>query len=118
MPRTSQLIQAAPVPLKTWEERYAERNAEVAATLDLIGLDDAERAFLATCQKIYRRDTGCNSPFEEFFTMLVGSIESGYWPDPDHVEHELESFRQNWDDMKRDASRFMEAYPEKETTHA
>ncbi|MCU1337084.1 MAG: hypothetical protein JWO19_2665 [Bryobacterales bacterium] len=105
-------------PPKNWEDEYRARNAQIGATLVLADLSDHERAFLATCQKIHRRDTGCTTPFEEFFTKLVITVESGHWPTPDDVEHELKEFRENFDAMQSDVRAFIEAYPEKETTNA
>lgn len=94
------------------EESYEERNARLAATLNLKDLDDRERAFLAICQKIHDRYTGCNSPFEEFINALVRYVARGEWPTPDDAARELETFREHFDDMRRDAAWFRESYPQ------
>jgi hypothetical protein len=94
------------------ENKFDIREAEAAKTLDLKDLDDCERAKLATCQKILRRDTGCNSPFEEFFGNLVFQALFGRWPTPDDVASKLETFKDNFESMQRDARSFLEAYPE------
>ena len=99
------------------QETIHEQWARIGATLDLVDLNDHERAFLATCQRIHRRETGCNSPFEEFFDNLVVTVQ-WRWPSPDDVASYLEEFRQNFTDMKRDARQFMEAYPEKAAADA
>ncbi len=99
-------------PIKGGKEDFDASNARVAATLDLQDLDVLERAFLATCQKIYRRDSGSTSPFENFFFSLVVRVESGRWPTPDEVASELEEFREDLDLMRKWTRSFLEAYPE------
>jgi hypothetical protein len=47
----------------------------------IAGLDDRERSFLATYQKIYRWDTGCDTPFEEFFGGLVWDSHADAQPE-------------------------------------
>jgi hypothetical protein len=103
---------AAVEPINRDEEDIAAKDARIAATLDLKDLGDSERAFLATCQKLYRRHSGCTSPFEEFFWSLVLDVERGHWPTPDDVARELETFKDDFDDMSRWARYFLEAYPE------
>jgi hypothetical protein len=95
------------------EEAWKRRTAELAATLILADLDDNERAYLAICQRIYRRCNGCNSPFEEFFHDLTVMVEAGRFPTPEAVAHKLDEFRENFDHMTRDARQFLEAYPNK-----
>jgi len=95
------------------DEAQVKSDTIVAATLYLKDLDDAERAFLAICQRIFRRHSGCASPFEDFFVGLVASVECNYWPTPGGVAHELETFRRDFDDMSVWARRFVEAYPER-----
>jgi len=90
------------------DEAQVKSDTIVAATLYLKDLDDAERAFLAICQRIFRRHSGCTSPFEEFFVGLVASVECNYWPTPGGVAHELETFRRDFDDMSVWARRFVE----------
>ena len=70
-----------------------------------------ERDFLATCQRIYRADGGCTTPFEEFFTKLAISVQVGRWPSPDQVRKELETFDEDFADMQRCAIRFLNHYP-------
>jgi hypothetical protein len=93
------------------DAEYKARKAAAAATLNLKNLDETERAFLATCQKIYRRHSGCTSPFEEFFRILVLNVEHDTWPTPDDVSHELESFKRDFEDMDERARIFVESYP-------
>lgn len=103
-------------------EEYEARKARLAASLDLKDLSDLERAFLATCQKIRRRDRGCESPFEEFFDSLTIMVEVGKWPTPDDVAHELARFREHFEFMRESTRNFIAAYPEKpaapESEHA
>jgi hypothetical protein len=100
------------------EETSNERRVRIDSTLVLANLDDFERAFLATCQKIYRQGRGCVSPFEEFFSSLVTCVKFGDMPTPDDVASDLETFRENFDSMRQSARQFTEAYPEKETVNA
>jgi hypothetical protein len=102
---------AAREKLPTLNAQIRAEKRAVAATLNLVGLDDYERAFLATCQKIYRQDAGSTTPFEEFFDGLALAVEMGRMPTPDEVEDVLKQFRMNWNDMKRDAKLFLDAYP-------
>ena len=103
----------AAAPKKVTAETIAARQPKsaVAATLDLKDSSDAERAFLATCQKIYRRDHGCVTPFEQFFWGLVVLAENDLWPTPDRVACELATFRDDFDDMDKWARVFVETYP-------
>ena len=94
-------------------EGYEARQARIGATLDLKDLGDSERAFLATCQKIYRRDRGSITPFEEFFSGLIVRVEVGMWPTPDDVAVELGTFKENFEDARECAGKFVEAYPAK-----
>jgi hypothetical protein len=103
--------QVAQVP-ESWEKKYEARNAELAATLNLANLSDRDRAFLATCQKIYERDSGASSPFEQFFCYLVTFVENGHWPTPSDVQQELEEFQSHFECMQRETRYFREAYPE------
>ena len=88
-PKKPEITPAAVEPINRGVvDDAAARTARIAATLDLKGLSDSERAFLATCQRIYRRHSGFTSPFEEFFWTLVISVEFGSWPTPDDVADE------------------------------
>jgi hypothetical protein len=112
---------AASAPAKTAASDaalvYANELALRAQELILTDLDDGERAYLASCQKMRRQHTGCNTPFEEFFDSLVLRIRMGGMPTPDDVADMLEEFRDNWDAMSRDVARFIESYPS-EVPHA
>jgi len=111
MPKKPKTKPAAIQPINRNEETIVAREVLIAATLDLKDLGDRERAFLAICQKIYRRHSGCTSPFENFFWSLVFSIERGHWPTPDDVEHDLGTFKDDFEDMSRQARYFAESYP-------
>jgi hypothetical protein len=100
------------IPQAEWQARDELRRAALSAGFVGAGLDDRERAFLGACQQIYRQDTGSNTPFEEFFRNVVLHVQLTSWPTPDDVEHDLETFRKNFDDMKRDCAAFIKAYPE------
>jgi len=114
-PKTKPAAKAAPAELRRRE--YELNQAKVAAELDIVDLDDTERAFLAVCQRIYGRHSGCNSPFENFFYSLVLRIElGGSWPTPEVVADELETFKKEFEDMHGDAVAFFETYPDAEKT--
>jgi hypothetical protein len=85
---------------------------EWAPKFDMKGMDLRERATLAICQAVLRRDAGCGTPFEQFFHDVVFSMVITGSPTPDYVAQELEEFRTNWDHMKRDAVAFIAAYPD------
>src|SRR5207245_2058192 len=112
MPRKQLHALPAQLPAAQTAEPLEQRWARIASELVICDLDDEERAFLATCQRIHRRNAGCNSPFEEFFASLVEWVEAGHWPTPDNVEQRLKEFRDNFDSMTCDATQFMEAYPQ------
>ena len=115
-PKPSQSRKAEPTsdapPRAEWREEHAATQARWAASLNLKKLSERDLAFLAVCQKIHSRWTGCGAPFEEFFVDLVHRVGDGRWPTPDDVVRELGSFRENFEDMRRDAAAFLEAYPE------
>jgi len=75
---------------------------------------DRERAFLATCQQLYRRENGCTTPFEHLIWELVTYVEAGVMPTPKMVEEEVKSFRENWEDMRDKAKSFVDAYEKSE----
>ena len=100
------------IPQAEWKVRNELRRAALSAGLVTVDLSVHERAFLAACQQIYRQDAGSNTPFEEFFRNVLMQVQLGDWPTPDDVEHDLETFRKNFDDMKRDCQAFVKAYPE------
>lgn len=94
-----------------WHAKHDRKRAELAAHLVLSDLDDDERAALAAFQQLYRGNRGCTTPFEEFIWSLIGRTENGHSPTPDDVRRELETFEENWKDMRRDAARFLSQYP-------
>lgn len=103
-----------PPPRETPEQRKARNDqlqAENAARLKVRRLKTAEKSFLATCQRIYHRDRGSSTPFEEFFVFLVTRAERDMWPTPDMVASDLEQFRQNWESIKEEIALFRESYP-------
>jgi len=104
-----------PTPIKEAplgsREREVLQDAAWRARLSLRDLDDHERIFLAACQSLHRNDTGCNTPFEEFFRKLVLLVQIGRMPTPDMVEREMEEFRENFEDMERDTLIFLRNYP-------
>ena len=64
---------------------------------------------LRHAKKIYRRHSGCTSPFEEFFYAIVYRVEAGRWPTPDDVVRELERFKEDFEDMSLWTGYFLEA---------
>lgn len=102
-----------------WEIQHVERARERNSRLKLSKPGNAEEErFLAICQDLFRRHAGCASPFEQFICGLVRQVGNGMWPTPDDVVADLEEFRECWIDMRRDAQRFIEAYPADETEAA
>jgi len=99
------------VTVEAWKDDFDRRQANIAATLILMNINDTERAFLATCQKLYRQERSCETPFEEFFEGLVICVQARGLPTPADVEQSLETFRQNWESMKESSRKFLEAYP-------
>ncbi len=110
MPK-AQPNQAPNTPVKDWHAEIRLSRKKSAKTLVTSGLRDYERAFLATCQKLFRSDTGCNTPFEEFFRNLVIHVQINGLPTPEVAEEELHDFSRNFRDMKRDCEAFEKAYP-------
>jgi hypothetical protein len=86
------------------------RREDLARMLTTRKLDLSERAFLGTCQMLYRSNRGCDTPFENFFGSLVWELQFGKWPTPRIVEKELIEFRQQWNDMRVVAAEFVERY--------
>jgi hypothetical protein len=100
----------------TFDRNIRARETAAATKLDLTNLDLAERAFLGTCQDIYRSDIGCYTPFESFFLDLVHSIMRGNAPTLESIRAELAEgageFISNWDRMSHGVKRFIQNYPE------
>jgi hypothetical protein len=106
-PVTEKYVSASNEP-----DPYSRAEAERGAALVIVGLDDGERSYLATCQKIYRQHRGCTTPFENFIWSLIAVAGQNGWLTPDEVVPELETFRDEWDLMRGEAVRFVNAYPE------
>ena len=109
MPKSTK--SATNTPVKDWHAAIHLSREKLAKTLVTAGLRDYERAFLATCQQLFRSDTGCNTPFEEFFRNIVLHVQICGWPTPEVVEEEFHDFQRNFRDMKRDCEAFESAYP-------
>lgn len=76
-------------------------------------LDVRRRAALAVCNYILERHCGCYTPLEELVWQLITDVQLGMWPTPARVAGYAEEFRQNFEDMDRDARLFVETYPVK-----
>ena len=107
VPQPAAPIQKPERPQEEWHDRL-----EASKSLNLLNLEDDERAFLGTCQRAFRNFHGCSTPFEEFFWSLVHSYTRGRPLTPDWVAAELDTFRTNFEDMKRDVEIFIGHYPE------
>jgi len=97
------------------EERTARRDARealFAKALCIEDIDEREKSFLGVCQMLYRRESGCNTPFEEFFKNLVQHVQWGRWPDPDDVSRLSEEFAGSYDITLKATNKFIEAYPD------
>lgn len=94
------------------ESEEAARTAKIASGLQLSDLQDDERAFLATCQTIYRRVRGCDSPFEEFFSKMVVSISHVAEVFPERLQIAGNIVGRRPSAVRESAGNFMEAYPD------
>ena len=94
-----------------WHAECDLRRKKLAAALLTADLPVSERAFLAACQRIYRRHSGCTSPFENFFWSLVQSVQHDTWPTPENVARDFDTFKDDFETMDRWARLFVEAYP-------
>jgi hypothetical protein len=92
--------------------------ANLSAQLVVSELDDSERAFLATCQQIYRAFSGCTTPFEDLIRNLISAVQAGKCPSPDDVRKELETFDEDFSSMRRDVALFLLHYPDATRTEA
>src|SRR5580704_15758200 len=82
-----------------------------APQLAIRNLKNPERAFLTTCQRLYREDRGSNTPFHNFLTTLVLHVEVGHWPTPESVRKLVANFEQEHEEMAADAVEFVSRYP-------
>jgi hypothetical protein len=91
-----------------------DKHREIAASkLDLVDLDIEERAFLGTCQDLYRSDRGSGTPFEALFVKVVRWCTWGNPPTPEHLRSEIEDdFEKDWELTLHSVKRFMRSYPE------
>jgi hypothetical protein len=93
-------------------DAYEARAAIFAGTLDLKDLDLEERAFLGTCQDLYRNEQGCGTPFENFVRTIIRWTTWGNSPTPEFVIDEIkENFERDWDLTVHSVKRFMQHYP-------
>lgn len=90
-----------------------EAHAKIAAgKLDLKDLDLRERAFLGTCQDLYRNASGCGTPFEEFLRSIIRFTTWGNTPTPeDLIEHIKQDFEEDFEMTLHSVKRFMHHYP-------
>jgi len=69
-----------------------EAHAKIAAgKLDLKDLDLNERAFLGTCQDLYRNSRGTATPFENFITTVIRWSTWGNPPTPEALIEEIQT---------------------------
>jgi hypothetical protein len=93
----------------------AARIALIGSQLVITDLDDSERSYLATCQMIYREDSGSKTPFQSFLVALVFAVEHGKWPAPEDVLERLEEFTLEYNDLAEEAAKFLRRYPQNAT---
>lgn len=101
------------VQLITEPDSYAVHAKKAADKLDLKGLDLRERAFLGTCQDIYRNSRGTATPFENFITTVIRWATWGNPPTPESLIEELKT--ETEDDFEitlHSVKRFTHNYPD------
>jgi len=96
--------------------RLDQLQTTAAAQFEHMNLNMEERAFLGTCQQIYRNDIGCYTPFESFFVDLVRWTMWGNTPTLESLREVLKDadsdFVNNWTPMMRGLKRFVKNYPD------
>jgi hypothetical protein len=108
MPKTTPKLQSIAA-----QDKYEAYAAVAARKLNLTNLDLNERAFLGTCQDLYRNDRGCGTPFENFARTIIRWTTWGNPPTPELVIDEVkENFEPDWDLTLHSVKRFMQHYPE------
>jgi hypothetical protein len=105
-----QPIQPAPEP-----DKYEKYAAIAASKLDLNNLDLEERAFLGTCQDLYRNARGCATPFETFIETVIRWTTWGNVPTPEqlieHIRHG-DGYEQDFEFTLHSVKRFMLNHPD------
>jgi hypothetical protein len=109
-PITAPAVEPKRTPDQDENRTRDERWAAMLDTNTFAQLDRERRAELAVCQHILEREHGCTTPFEEFFSTLITWVSLNSWPTPDRVAQDLETFKQNFEDMERDARLFVGSY--------
>ena len=105
---TVQPIQPAPEPNK-----FEAHAAIFASKLDLKDLDLNERAFLGTCQDLYRNDRGTGTPFEAFVHTIIRWTTWGNPPSPEDILDEIkDNFQPDWELTVHSIKRFLQQYPD------
>jgi len=103
-----QQVNQAPEP-----DKYETHAALAAEKLDLKDLDLNERAFLGTCQDIYRNSRGTATPFENFITTVIRWATWGNPPTPENLIEEIKTETQEDFEMTlHSVKRFMQNYPD------
>jgi hypothetical protein len=111
MPKTERKLQ--PVAAPDTHDRYETHAAVAASKLDLNNLDLEERAFLGTCQDLYRNDRGCGTPFENFIKSIIRWTTWGNPPKMEDLICEIkDNFEPDWDLTVHSVKRFLQNYPE------
>ena len=94
-------------------DKFEIHEARAAGKLDLTDLDLNERAFLGTCQDIYRNSRGTATPFENFVTTIVRWTTWGNPPTPEDVAEEIKTeLQEDFNLTLHSVKRFMQNYPD------
>jgi hypothetical protein len=94
-------------------EKYETYAAIAASKLDLNNLDLEERAFLGTCQDLYRNARGCATPFETFVRNIIRWTTWGNSPKPQDLIDEIrDEFQEDFDLTLHSVQRFMLNHPD------
>jgi len=84
-----------------------------ANKLVLTDLGRNERAFLGTCQDLYRNDRGSGTPFENFVQTIIRWTTWGNPPNPEDLIDEIkDNFEPNWELTVHSVKRFIKNYPD------
>ena len=113
MPKTSALRKRVQPIVEPVLDKF-EIHAELAAgKLDLEDLDLSERAYLGTCQDIYRNSRDTATPFENFITTIIRWATWGNPPTPETLIEEIKTeFEEDFRLTKHSVERFVANYPD------
>ena len=94
-------------------DTYEAHAILAAGKLDVKGLGLNERAYLGTCQDIYRNNRGAATPFENFITTVIRWATWGNTPKPEDLIEEIKTeTEEDFELTLHSVKRFVQNYPE------